>query len=91
VWFLHSPPQQLRGRIDNKGNKSTAVQFSDWSLSKQRDDFNEDHILIMVSKKVTISVRCNSWLLSQRSRVPFPALSHFLSSSGSGTGSTQPL
>jgi hypothetical protein len=28
------------------------------------------------------------WLLTQRSRVRFPALPHFLSSSGSGTGST---
>ena len=30
------------------------------------------------------------WLLIQRSRVRFPALPDFLSSSGSGTGSTQP-
>ena len=30
------------------------------------------------------------WLQTQRSRVPFPALPDFLSSSGSGTGSTQP-
>jgi hypothetical protein len=32
-----------------------------------------------------------SWLLPQRSRVRFPALPDFLSSSVSGTGSTQPL
>jgi hypothetical protein len=32
-----------------------------------------------------------SWLLTQRSRVRFPALPNFLSSSGSGTGSTQLL
>jgi hypothetical protein len=31
-----------------------------------------------------------SWLQTQRSRVRFPALPNFLSSSGSGTGSTQP-
>jgi hypothetical protein len=31
-----------------------------------------------------------SWLQIQRSRVRFPALSDFLRSSGSGTGSTQP-
>jgi hypothetical protein len=31
-----------------------------------------------------------SWLQTQRSRVRFPALPDFLSSSGSGTGSTQP-
>ena len=30
------------------------------------------------------------WLQIQRSRVRFPALQDFLSSSGSGTGSTQP-
>ena len=30
------------------------------------------------------------WLQIQRSRVRFPALPNFLSSSGSGTGSTQP-
>ena len=30
------------------------------------------------------------WLQIQRSRVRSPALPHFLSSSGSGTGSTQP-
>jgi hypothetical protein len=33
----------------------------------------------------------SSWLLTQRSRVRFPALPDFLSSSGSGTGSTQLL
>jgi hypothetical protein len=32
----------------------------------------------------------SSWLVTQRSRVPFPALPDFLSSGGSGTGSTQP-
>jgi hypothetical protein len=32
-----------------------------------------------------------SWLHTQRSRVRFPALPDFLSSSRSGTGSTQPL
>jgi hypothetical protein len=32
----------------------------------------------------------SSWLQIQRSQVRFPALPHFLRSSGSGTGSTQP-
>jgi hypothetical protein len=32
----------------------------------------------------------SSWPLIQRSRVRFPTLPDFLSSSGSGTGSTQP-
>jgi hypothetical protein len=32
----------------------------------------------------------NSWLLTQKSWARFPALSDVLSSSGSGTGSTQP-
>jgi hypothetical protein len=33
----------------------------------------------------------SSWLQIQRSRVLFPALQVFLRSSGSGTGSTQPV
>jgi hypothetical protein len=33
----------------------------------------------------------SSWLQTQRFRVQFSALPHFLSSSRSGTGSTQPL
>jgi hypothetical protein len=33
----------------------------------------------------------SSWLLTQRSRVRYPALPDFLNSSGSGTGSTLPL
>jgi hypothetical protein len=33
----------------------------------------------------------SSWLLTKGSRVRFPTLPDFLSSSGSGTGSTQPL
>jgi hypothetical protein len=33
----------------------------------------------------------SSWLLTQRSHVRFPALPGFLSTNGSGTGSTQPL
>jgi hypothetical protein len=32
----------------------------------------------------------SSWVQVQRSRVRFPALPDFVSSSGSGTGSTQP-
>ena len=36
------------------------------------------------------SSRQSLWLQIQRSRVRFPALPDFLSSSGSGTGSTQP-
>ena len=35
-------------------------------------------------------IHCNFWLQIQRSRVRFPALPDFLSSSGSGTGSIQP-
>jgi hypothetical protein len=37
-----------------------------------------------------LAAQC-SWLLMQRSWVRFQALPHFLSGSGSGTGSTQPL
>ena len=47
-------------------------------------------------QKRLILLKCNTtafiqsfWLQIQRSRVRFPALPNFMSSSGSGTGSTQ--
>jgi hypothetical protein len=46
------------------------------------------HGLLFVFGSILVSV---SWLLTQRSQVRFPALPDFPSSSGSGTGSTQPL
>ena len=51
--------------------------------------------LVMVVRRMLCSVRLWSsgqsfWLQIQRSRVRSPALPDFLSSSGSGTGSTQP-
>jgi hypothetical protein len=43
------------------------------------------------SYKNSASLKDHSfWLQIQRSWVPFPGLPHFLRSSGSGTGSTQP-
>jgi len=44
----------------------------------------------VISVTVTRSSGQSFWLQIQRSRVRSPALSDFLSSSGSGTGSTQP-
>jgi hypothetical protein len=45
----------------------------------------------LISKiQATIFLNVFSFLMIQRSRVRFPALPHFLRSSGSGTGSTQP-
>jgi hypothetical protein len=48
-------------------------------------------ILSYIPRPPLWSAGQSSWLLTQRSRVRFPALPDFLSSSGSGTGSTQPL
>ena len=54
------------------------------------------HALLLFRKVVTVerpplwSSGQSFWLQIQRSRVRFPALPDFLSSSGSGTGSTQP-
>jgi antibiotic biosynthesis monooxygenase (ABM) superfamily enzyme len=49
-------------------------------------------ILLWFSVVWSVQSSCHSsWLLTQRYRVPFPALPDFMSSSGSGTGSTQPL
>ena len=47
-------------------------------------------LLRLNSFQINFSSLCSSWLQIQRSRVQFPALPDFLSSSGSGTGSTQP-
>ena len=56
-------------------------------------------LLIMLVFWITVSILYlqplrssgqSFWLQIQRSRVRFPALPDFLSSSGSGTGSTQP-
>ena len=46
--------------------------------------------LQLVSRPPLWSSGQSFWLQIQRSRVRFPALPDFLSSSGSGTGSTQP-
>jgi hypothetical protein len=47
-------------------------------------------LIVQVGPPLWSSVH-GSWLLTQRSRVRFPATPEFLSRSGSGTGSTQPL
>jgi hypothetical protein len=46
-------------------------------------------IIIIIKWPPLWSSGQSSWLQTQRSRVWFPALPHFLSSSGFGTGSTQ--
>jgi hypothetical protein len=48
-------------------------------------------VLLYLSSLSLWSSDQSSWLITQRSRVRFPAPPDFLSSSGSGTGSTQPL
>jgi hypothetical protein len=50
--------------------------------------FAEKSVMGTASEGVVVK---SSWMLTQRSRVRFPALPHFLSSSGSGTGSIHPL
>ena len=47
-------------------------------------------ILYVLARPPVWSSGQSFWLQMQRSRVRFPALLDFLSSSGSGTGSTQP-
>jgi hypothetical protein len=55
---------------------------------------NNDKQGQLLEHKLTLTPLWSSgqsyWLQTQRYRVRFPALPHFLSSSGSGTGSTQP-
>jgi hypothetical protein len=62
---------------------------------KETKLFNEESALwiylIFLSYHLALNKLCESfWLQIQGSRVRFPALPHFLRSSGSGTGSTQP-
>jgi hypothetical protein len=47
--------------------------------------------IVHFCRTTTMSSSQSFWLLTQRSRVRFAALPDFLSGSGSGTGSTQPL
>jgi hypothetical protein len=65
-------------------------------------EFGIKSFLFCIKRKITKTIRMNSgpplwssgqssWLLTQRSRVRFPALPDFLSINGSGMGSTQPL
>jgi hypothetical protein len=49
-----------------------------------------DFFLVILCSSILWSSGQSSWLQIQRSRVRFPALSDFLRSSGSETGSTQP-
>jgi hypothetical protein len=51
--------------------------------------FSERNVLIALCAMWSSSR--SFWLLTHRSRVRFPALTDFLSSTGCGTGSTQPL
>ena len=65
-------------------------------------DLSNSDVLVQHSASVLLTLRRlmsyiylwssgqSFWLQIQRSRVRFPALPDFLSSSGSGTGSTQP-
>jgi hypothetical protein len=58
---------------------------------KQKEEDGNIHKQNNLPFPPLLSSSQSSWLLTQRSRVRFPALPDFLSSSGSGTGSTQPL
>ena len=53
-------------------------------------NFNDMKIIIIIIRPPLWSSGQSFWLQIQRCRVRFPALPDFLSSSGSGTGPTQP-
>jgi hypothetical protein len=74
-------------------SRSSVTQHSILGQSFMRRDRPENYFLseIYQYRRSLWSSGQNSWLLTQRSQVRFPVLSDFLSRSGSGTGSTQPL
>jgi hypothetical protein len=67
------------------------VKFEKMNMKKEGISFCLSHAVIIFAYLHTLwcSDR-SSWLQIQRSRVRFPAVPHFLRSSGYGTGSTQP-
>ena len=73
------------------------VMLTDWMLTHLLFHVQASELASLYTEAVTIfrpslwSSGQSFWLQIQRSRVRFPALPDFLSSSGSGTGSTQPL
>jgi hypothetical protein len=77
-------------RVDELEGEMKTLQFAGWlrqggeNMDDLHKEFNrvEDRHCVLVVK--------SSWLQIQSSRVRFPVLPHFLRSSGSGTGSTQP-
>ena len=68
-------------------SKNNAVSAKKW-LAIIRRNYNNTKKGILLPKLYIFPV--SFWLQIQRSRVRLPALPDFLSSSGSGTGSTQP-
>jgi hypothetical protein len=77
----------LRGRCWYLLFYFVLTTFHEWECSEE-DNIRE---CVRISGPPLCSSGQSSWLLIQRYRVRFPALPDFLSSSGSGTGSTQPL
>ena len=72
-------------------SSSVLLRMGNVSGKSCREDQNKYFVLnISFSRPPLWSSGQSFWLEIQRSRVRFPALPDFLSSSGSGTGSTQP-
>ena len=79
------PVRKSAKETQYKDSTNTQKQNAKQTKQKQADD-DDDNILL----SPLWSSGQSFWLQIQRSRVRFPALPDFLSSSGSGTGSTQP-
>ena len=69
----------------------SSVHWSCFNCRQTDVERNDRYRILDISERPPLwSSGQSFWLQIQRSRVRFPALPDFLSSSGSGTGSTQP-
>jgi hypothetical protein len=91
---IYQEMSSFQGLYSSESGKATSlyVRMPCNRVTGGIERINENFHFFLESGSLSVWSSSQSfWLLTQRSRVRFLALPNFLSSSGSGTGSTQPL